>query len=163
VAFEDIEAPEDPVRRRRSAAVDAIGIVHLGRPVDADPDEVVVLLEQGRQLVVDERPVGLDRVLDRHPGSAVPLDVGVGPAEEVHAHERRLAALPGDVDVGNPMRLDELANVRLEQVVGHPEAAARVEHLLGQEEAVRAVEVAGRSCGLGQHVERGRAAGEGGA
>ena len=96
VLLEGVQAAQDPFGRRRAAAVHAVGVVHRGRPVDADPDEVVVLLEQRRQLVVDERAVRLDRVLDGHPGSAVLLDVGVGAPEEVGAHQRRLAALPGD-------------------------------------------------------------------
>ena len=47
------------------------------RPVDADPDEEVVLLEERGQLVVDQGSVGLDRVFDGHPGPAVLLDVAV--------------------------------------------------------------------------------------
>ena len=39
------------------------------------------------------------------------------------------------------MRLDQLPDIGLEQLVRHPEAAARVEHLLGEKEAVRPVKV----------------------
>ena len=69
--------------------------------------------------------------------------------------ERRKNSTP--ISVGSPpcqaivtsrharVRLDQLPHVRLEQVVRHPEARARVEHLLREEEAVRAVEVADRA------------------
>ena len=159
VALEDGQAAQDPLRRRRPASVHPVRVVHLGGPVDADPDEVVVLLEQLGQLVVDERPVRLDGVLDGHSRTAVLLDVRVGSPEEVGAHERRLTALPGDGDVRHPLRLDELADVRLEQLVCHPEAAARIQHLLGQEEAIGAVEVARGARRLGQQVEGWRAPG----
>ena len=51
------------------------------------------------------------------------------------------------------MRLDQLPDVLLEQVVGHPEPAAGVEHLLREEEAVLAVQVADGACGLGEQME----------
>ena len=74
-------------------------------------------------------------------------------AEEVEAHEGRLAALPGDGDPLGLMRLEELPHVLVEQVAVHAEAAARVEGLLGEEEAVRAVEVADGAAGLDEDVE----------
>jgi hypothetical protein len=41
-------------------------------------------------------------------------------------------------------------------IAGHPEPAAGIEQLLGQEEAVAAVQVTGRASGLGQEVKGGR-------
>ena len=40
------------------------------------------------------------------------------------------------------MRLDQLSDVGLEQLVRHPETAARIQHLLGEKEAVGAIEIA---------------------
>jgi hypothetical protein len=54
------------------------------------------------------------------------------------------------------VRLDQLAQVRLEQDIRHPETAAGIEHLLGEEEAIGAVEVADSACRLCQEVERPR-------
>jgi len=77
-----------------------------------------------------------------------------GAAEEVKTHHRGFAALPGDDHLGRAgMRLDQLAQVQLQQVIGHPEPAARIEHLLGQEETVGAVQVADRPGRLGQQME----------
>ena len=53
----------------------------------------------------------------------------------------------------------ELADVLLEQFVGHPEARARIEHLLREEEAVRAIEIAHGSRRLRQEMKRARRAG----
>ena len=90
-----------------------------------------------------ERPVRLDRVLDLLPRPEVLLRQLDGAPEEVEAHQRWLAALPRDRDErALGVRLDQLADVLLEQVVRHAEPAAWVEHLLREEEAVLAVEVA---------------------
>ena len=138
-----------------AALVDAVGVVDLARPVDREPDEEVVLLQELAPLVVELRPVRLDRVGDRLFRPAVLLDELDRAAEELDAHQRRLPALPGDrhlLPVG--VRLEQLPDVGLEQVVGHPEAAARVQHLLREEEAVRAVEVADGPGRLREQMER---------
>ncbi len=49
-----------PVEGRLMAFVDAVSVVHRLRPVDADADEEVMLLEEGRPFIVDQRTVGLD-------------------------------------------------------------------------------------------------------
>ncbi len=51
------------------------------------------------------------------------------------------------------MRFEKLADVGFEQLVRHTEAAARIEHLLGEEEAVFAVQVADCPGGFGQQME----------
>ena len=126
----------------------------LARTVDGDPHQETVLGEEGAPLVGQQRAVGLDRVHDplaRPPDRLGQFDRA---PEEVQAHHRRLTALPGDDDLGRRgVRPDQLAQVHLKQVIGHPEAAPRVQHLLGQEEAVGAVQVADRSGRLGEQVE----------
>ena len=113
-----------------------------------------MLPEEGGQIVVDQRPVGLDGVDDPLPGSRVlPLQLDGAP-EEVQTHHGGLAALPGHGHLGRPvMGLDQLADVGLQQRLGHPEAAARIQPLLGEVEAVRAVEVADGAGRLGQEME----------
>ena len=51
--------------------------------------------------------------------------------EEIQPHQGRLAALPGDRHLRRPVRFEELADVGLQQLIGHAEAAAGIEHLLG--------------------------------
>ena len=112
--------------------------------------------EELAPLVVEQRAVGLDRVLELLARAPVPLGQLDGAAEEVEAHQRGLAALPGDGDLAGPAATSSSwRDVGLEHVVAHPEPVARVERLLRQEEAVLAVEVADRAGRLGQHVELG--------
>ena len=95
-----------------------------------------------------------DRVLQRAPTRAL-LRVGNRTTEEVEAHQCRLASLPGDHHLGGPcVRLDQLPEIGLEQLVGHAEARARIEHLLREEEAVGAVEIADGSRWLRKEMER---------
>ncbi len=73
VRLEQPQPAHDVVEGGLAALVDAVAVVERARPVDGDPDEVLVLGQERRPLVVDARPVGLDRVLERHPRPPVPL------------------------------------------------------------------------------------------
>ena len=143
------------VERSLAALVHAIGVVQLARAVHAQADEDLVLLEEGAPGVVQLRAVGLDGVGDLLSRLLVPLDVLDRALEEVEAHERRLATLPADDDFRSGLRLEQLTDVGLEELVGHPEPAAGIEHLLREEEAVLAIEVADRAGRLGQQMEIG--------
>ena len=110
--------------------------------------------QQLAPLVGQQGPVGLDGVLERLAGAAGLLGQGHGPPEEVDAHEGGLAPLPGHRHLAVGLGGDVLAEVGRQHVVGHAEPVAGVERLLGQEEAVLAVEVADRPGRLGQDVER---------
>ena len=79
-----------------------------------------------------------------------------GSLEEVQPHQGRLATLPSHVDFPSSMTLQQLPEVGRQQILGHPEAAAGIQHLLGQKETVLAVEVADRAGRLDQNVESGR-------
>ena len=87
------------------------------------------------------------------PGRRVLLRVLDRAFEEVQPHQRRLAALPGDGDFRRAMRLDQLADVVLQLFIGHAKAAAGIQHLFGQEEAVGAIEIADRAGGFGSTDE----------
>ena len=117
-----------------------------------------MLLEEGRPSVVQLGAVGLDCVLRPLPRGEVVVDQLDGTVEELEPHQRRLAPLPSDLHDRNAgVRLDQLTDIGLEQLIGHPEAAARIQHLLREKEAVGAVEVADRTCGLREQVKgRGR-------
>ena len=158
MTLQHVVAGDHLVEGGLTALVDAEGVVHLARPVDAHADEETVLGEEGRPLVGDQRGVGLDRVLELHAGSLRTLGDRDRLAEEVDAHQRRFAALPGNGDLGSGVRFEQLADVGLEHLVAHPEPVAGVQGFLGKEEAVRAVEIADRPRGLRQNVERRRRA-----
>ena len=158
VPLERLEPADDPVERGLAALVDAVGVVHRLGPSMETPTRKSCSPEERRPLVVEERGVGLDGVEDPLTGCGVPLLELEGAAEEVEPHHRRLTALEGDHDlVDAALGGEELADVRLVDVGVHPEAAARVELVLGEEEAVLAVEVADRPGGLGHDVEGPRA------
>ena len=140
-----------------AAAVDAVGVVQLARAVDAQADQEVVLLEERAPVVVEQQAVGLEGVLHGLAGPAVLLDQFDGAPEEVELHQRRLAALPGDGDLRRAVRLQQLADVGLERGLGHAVLVVRVQRFLGQEEAVGAIDVAGRPARLRQQVEARRA------
>jgi hypothetical protein len=93
-------------------------------------------------------------------GMAVLLDELDRAAKELELHQRGLAALPRHRDLRHAVRLEQLADVGLERGLGHTVLVVRVQRFLRQEEAVGAIDVAGRSARLGQQMEaRGRFAG----
>ena len=119
-----LPAAHDVVERALAALVDAIGVVHLARPVDAQADEELVRLEECAPRVVQVRAVGLDGVGD--------LLVRRCCARSTYCIERSKNSRP--ISVGSPpcqptdhfrarLRLEQLADVGFEQVVGHPEPA----------------------------------------
>ena len=149
------------VERALAALVHPVGVVQLPRPVDRDPDQDVVLLEERRPFLVQQCPVRLDRVDGPLPRLQIPLRELDRAAEELDPHQRRLTALPGDHHLRHPrVRLDQLPNICLQQLVRHPEPRARIQHLLRQEEAVGAVEIAHRTRRLRQQMKRRRRGGE---
>ena len=151
VLGEQLEAPQHPLGRGVSPLVDPVAVMELRRPVDADADQEAMLGEQLAPGIVQQRAVGLDGVLDLLARPAVPLGQLDRPAKELHPHERGLAALPRDRDLrSRGVGLEELAHVALEQLIRHSKAIAGIERLLGQEEAVFAIEIADRSGRLGQ-------------
>ena len=154
VTLQHVEARDHPVEGGLAPLVDAVGVVHLSRPVDRDADQELVLLQELAPLVVEERPVRLHRVEDVLAGGRVlPLELDRA-SEEVQPHHRGLASLPGHDDLRSAgVTLHQLADVGLVDLLGHAEAAARIEHLLGQEEAVLAVQVADRARGLRHQME----------
>ena len=153
VLAERREAAHDLVEGGPADLVATISIVQLARAVDAQTDEKAVLLEEARPVAVDLGAVGLDGVGDGHARACVPVRQLDRPAEELETHEHGLAALPGDRDFGRAMRLDELPDVALEQLIAHARAPPRVQLLLLEEEAVGAVQVADRARRLRQEVE----------
>ena len=73
--------------------------------------------------------------------------------EEIEPHEGRLSALPRHRHLGDLVGFEKLPDIGLVDLIRHAKAASRVEFLLFQEEAVVAVEIAGRSRGFGHDME----------
>ena len=141
------------------AAVDAVGIVKLARAVDAQADQEIVLLEKFAPFIIEKDAVGLKGVLHGLVRPAVLFDEFDGAPEKVELHQRRLAALPRHGHRGRAVRLEQLTDVGLERVVGHPVLFVRIQRLFGQEEAIRTVDIAGRPARLRKQVEGRRGVG----
>ena len=148
-------AAHDVVERRLAPLVDAIGVVHLPRAVETEPNQEVVLAEER---CTTRRPAWCRwsgscarcccpgrRVLAR------PSRPSAGRTRAPSGSARRPAR--PTITSGSRLRLEQLPDVGFQQIVSHPEPAARVEHLLREEEAVLAIEIANRPRRLCQHVE----------
>ncbi len=149
--------PHDEVERATAAPVLAVGVVDLPGAVDGKADEDIVLLQERCPGAVDQKTVGLEGLPHDLIGTPVFLDRLERSTEEVELHQRRLASLPGDRHLGRIVRLEQLTDVGVERFFRHPTSAVGVERLLGQEEAVGAVDVAGRPRGLCQEMKARRA------
>ena len=80
-----------------------------------------MLGQEPAPLVGEQRPVGLDGVEQLLARTPQTLGECNRSSEEVHPHQRRFAALPRHVDLAVRLRLEQLADVGLQHVVGHPE------------------------------------------
>src|SRR5580704_4173924 len=81
VALHDVTETAD------AALIDAVGIVHGLRTIDAQADQHVMQFEERAPFVIQKRAVRLDGVLNVLPGLAMSLDVLNGTAEELDPHE----------------------------------------------------------------------------
>ncbi len=63
-AFQALHAVENEVETRRSRAHRASRVVEFARAVDAQPDEEVIVGEECRPIVVEQRAVGLKGIFD---------------------------------------------------------------------------------------------------
>ena len=159
VAAESPPAAHHQVKGALAAAIDPIGVVEFARTVDAQADQEVVLLEEGAPLIVEQDAVGLEGVLHALARPAILLDEFDRAPEELELHQRRLATLPCHGHLRRTMRLQQLADVGFERGLRHPVLLVRIERFLGEEEAVGAIDVAGRPARLRQQVEARWAAG----
>ena len=102
-----------------------------------------MLRKEFAPLIVQQRAVGLHGVQEGHPRPAVFFHQVYGAPVETQPHQRRLAALPGDVDTLGLVRPNELADILLQQARSC-ETCCRGRRLPFQEEAVGTVQIAGR-------------------
>ena len=132
-------------------------VVQFARAVNAQPDQERLLGEEGAPFVIEQHAVGLDRVRDPLALRVFRLQLD-DPAEEAHAQQRWLAALPGERDFRQILLLDVLADERLKHVVRQAKRlAGREQARLLKVEAIPAIEIAGRADRLDHDVKtRGR-------
>ena len=136
-----------PLEGRLAALRHTKGVVDLLRSVERDAHQKVVPCEEVAPRLVDQRAVGLQRVLD-------PLAVGIFLLQlhrfpvEFEAQQQRFAAVPAELHGIHLVGFDILADVAFEQFVAHHGLPASVLHGLVQIVTVVAVEVAGRAGGF---------------
>jgi len=82
------------VKRRLAAFGDPVLVVDFLWSVDRQADEEAVLLQKLRPVLVEQRAVGLQVVLDPLAGLRMLLLQRNDLAEEVETEQRRLATLP---------------------------------------------------------------------
>ena len=132
----------------------AIDVVQCRRTVEAEPDAKMFSRKKAAPVVVKEYAVRLDAVGDTPIGRKVfALEPGYL-AEIVYPEHGRLAAVPEEID--RPFRgdCDLLADVLLQQIVGHAKRlAVRVEQVFVQVVTVVAIEVAGGPCRFCKDLE----------
>ncbi len=155
-ALELLHSGENEVERRRSRTRKAACVVQLARSVDAQAHEETVVGKKRGPIFVDERAVGLKCVFDF-------FAVGVfffefeNFFEKIDSEKRGFAALPDELDLGNVLRTDVIADEALEYFVTHARHfRSRVKPLFFKVVAIGAVEVAQRADRFGHDVERSR-------
>ena len=119
--------------------------MQLLRAIDAQPNQELVLAQKRVPLVIQQRAVGLQVVLDVQTRTLVFLFQRDHLLEELDTQQRRLAALPREHDFVAALSFDVLANVGFENLVADAElAVAAQQFFLVQVIAIGAVEVADR-------------------
>ena len=125
------------VERRFRVLGDPVVIVDLARTVDAQADEEPVLLEEPGPVVVEQRAVGLQVVLDPLPWLGVLRLQRDDLLEELEPKQRRFAALPREDDFVAGDAVDVVLDEALEDLVRHVATArAAGQHALAEVEAV---------------------------
>ncbi len=132
----------------------AIDVVQRRWTVEAEPDAKMFSRKKTAPVVIKEHAVRLDAVGDAPArGQVFALEPGYL-AEIVYPEDGRLAAVPEEIDLGFGGDCDLLADVLLQQIVGHAKRLAlRIEQVLLQVVAVAAIQVAGGPCRFGKDLK----------
>ncbi len=113
VLFEQGEPRHHALEGRCAPFVDAIRVVHRARPVQAEANQEIMCLEKLAPLVSEGGAVGLKCVVNPLPWPRVSLLQADRVPEKREPHQRRLAALPAEGDLGPPLRLHVLLRVAI--------------------------------------------------
>ena len=68
--------------------------MQVGGPIDADAQVNVVVADEGAPRLVEQRGVGLERLVNRHARAVVPRQQARGLLVKRQGHDRRLARVP---------------------------------------------------------------------
>jgi len=123
--------------------------------IQAETDQVIVILEELAPLIVQQGAVGLYGILETHVLYACHTRLTIlflaldGFVVEIDPHQRWLAALAGYSNLRAAVRLDQLADISLQSLFAHTKLDIGVAKFLVQEETVRTAQVAGGARGLG--------------
>lgn len=153
VLLQHPQAAHDLVVGAAAGLVHPVVVVEFARAVDADADQELLPGQERTPRVVQQGAVGLDRVLHLLSRPLEPLGQGHGVLEERQATQGGFTALPADRHRAVGLGVQEVGQPRAQRVVGHGLRLGLPQHLLGQEEAVGAVEVARRPGRLGDQRE----------
>jgi len=160
--FERLQAGHHPGEGRLAALVHAVGVVQVGRAVDADADQKMLGGEKFAPFVIEQNAVGLEGVFNGLIPGMLRLEFDHG-AEEAYAKQRGLAALPRKTDDRTRLRCDVVAHIGLKHLRFHPPAAGvSIEEFLFEIETVATVQIAARTNGLGEQMEGRPGGGRGG-
>ena len=147
--------PHHRLERRLAFLIHPISVMQMFRPVDREADQKIMPLKKPAPLVIQQRPIGLKGILDRLP-IRILLLIGHDALEEFHAHQRRLAPLPGKGDLRHILGRNILLHIPLQHVLRHPPIRfVRIQLLLFQVKTIFAIQIANRPDGLGHHMEGG--------
>lgn len=155
VFLQQPDAAHHLVKGWMAALVDAIEIMHIARPIEADANQKAAFGKERAPFIVQGDGIGLDRIVNPHAAPFVLLLKAHRLPKKLDAHQGGFAALPGKVDFADLLRFDILADVFFQQAVRHAELAVGVEFLFGKEIAVFAVEVADGAARLGHQMKGG--------
>ena len=152
--LEETDAAHHAIKRGLATLVDTIRVMQLSGAIDGNSDEEVLLCKEISPLIIQQNAIGLKCVFNS-------LSIGIlglkrdNIAKIVDSQQRRLAALPGEVDYICILLLNVLLDIRLEDIRGHgPLGSVGIKNFLLQIKAVLAVQIANWPDGLGQNVER---------
>ena len=158
VEFDSVVAQVPPalhnlVKGTLFSTVEPVRVVELAWSIDTQTNQKVVFFEKSAPVIIEEDAVSLKGVLHDLPRPSVLFNEFDGALEEFELHQGWLAPLPSYGHRGRAVGLQQLADICLERGIGHPVLFVRVQRLLGQEEAIGAIDVASGAARLRQQME----------
>ena len=125
-AVQQVDAPAHLGPGGPPAPVPAVLVVKLLRPVDADPHEPLVVVQEPGPLLREERAVRLDAVVYLATGPIVLLPLQGALVERERA-QKRFPAVPGELYHGRGLCLDVFPHETLQHGITHHHVLLPVE------------------------------------